>query len=161
MASGEQTTLQVTAQLYPVAVELHAKPGDRVMIVSGVVVGVYTGEQRQSAAPKAPAPAAEVTPARSAKPAKGRKPAAKPADTAERRAHYRGEVQRLLNRHRAIPAARLVQEFPGIRGTAEHTYLKATLREMRVKGDILSSGIGPNCVYSLPEPVGEGAHVAA
>ncbi len=37
-------TLKVTAVLYPVAQELHAKPGDRVMVVAGVVVGVYTGQ---------------------------------------------------------------------------------------------------------------------
>lgn len=156
-----EKTLQVTAQLYPVAVDLHAKPGDRLMVVAGVVVGIYTGEQRQSAAPKAPAPAAEVTPARSAKPAKGRKPAAKPADTAERRAHYRGEVARILREKGTAHATRLLDLFPGIRGTAEHGYLKATLRGMVVRGEILSSGVGPNCVYSLPEPAGEGAHVAA
>lgn len=36
-------TLQVTATLLPVGQEIHAKAGDRLMMVAGVVVGVFTG----------------------------------------------------------------------------------------------------------------------
>lgn len=49
--------MQVDALLYPCATAIEARPGDRLMVVAGVVVGVYTGRGPSvPAAPPAPAP---------------------------------------------------------------------------------------------------------
>ena len=45
-----ERTLKVTATLFTVATDLHARPGDRLMVVGGVVVGVYTGVEGAPAA---------------------------------------------------------------------------------------------------------------
>jgi hypothetical protein len=43
-------TTQVTALLVPVARDLEVRAGDQLMIVAGVCVGIYSGEQKKPAA---------------------------------------------------------------------------------------------------------------
>lgn len=154
---ADDATLQITAKLYPVGVELHARPGDKVIIAAGVVVGVYTGEPRRLPAPTKPAAEA---PAKAAKVAKSAKPA-KPGRARETRKHFREEVLRVLTEKGPTHATSMLDSFPGIRSSADLPELKAALRELRMEGRIIAVGYGPQTVYRLPRAPEEPDHAAA
>lgn len=58
-------TMTITATLVPVLTEISARPGDRLMLVGGKCIGVYTGAQKEAApiprrrAPKVPSQSTE------------------------------------------------------------------------------------------------------
>lgn len=159
MTGGPHGKLSVQVDLMPVTVGLEAQPGDHVMVLNGVVVGVYTG-RAPGVAPAAPA--ATAKPAGAAAPAKERKERKEPAPPGKPailrrgkpvapmgtfnglRDEYRDKALALITARPGMETAEVVDALGVSRDDPHRWVARDVLKRMIVAGVVRGELVGSN-----------------
>jgi len=142
-------TMQVTATLFPVAKELHVKPGEHVMVVGGVVVGVYSGKMlrttpllsapTQVAAPSKPTP----LPIKAAAPTAKKRGGATTARSEKDRETLRKKILSVVQKTPGIESKELGDAAGYARNAPTRWHVHDEVRFLIRKGNIRTEEVKP------------------
>lgn len=156
MSDGDSTLLRAT--LVPVAREIEAKAGQRLLIVAGVCVGVYTGD-KPAARAAVPEPAAPAEPKREAAgKRRGHGVAVRTVrdggkDTPDRAAMRRTLVDALLRKGGTLPAYELGRVLGPKEDPRRPYHVRCALADLEADGVIRFAGTrGRGRIYQLIRP---------
>lgn len=155
-------TLQVTATLIPVGQKIHAEPGQMLMVVAGVCIGVYTGSQRaEPAAVVAPTPTVaqpQSKPAQVAKRSAGkplghlvnkdpnREPRPHPSIGATQLA-----IKNYLKAHGPTKSRVMLKEWGYSRGGSWNWQFRDAISQLKRAGEVTVDYDGRDAIYSLKQ----------
>lgn len=137
--------MQVTATLLPVARDIQAKAGDKVICVAGVIVGVYTGSVARAAIAN---DSGKVVDSEAPKPRKSRKVKQPNKDT------ILGLVSAIKTELRNNPRGLHLRNIT-VHGAQKHQ-ISYQLDKLVKEGIVVREGSGNNTVYKMAsrdEPV--------